>query len=215
MMILINKTHYPVAALGPGTRAGIWMQGCTIRCPGCLSRDTWPARADAGVAVSSVVEWVGGLPSGAVDGVTISGGEPFDQPAALAELLDGLDLWRRRVGRDIDLLCYSGRTLDELESSFPAILARLDTVIAGPFVQGLDGDLALRGSANQEIVPLTVLGRDRYSSVDAACPRERMQVVVEESAVWFVGIPRQGDLPRVEEDLRACGIDLRRHSWLS
>lgn len=41
MEIAINKIHFPVSTLGFGQRLGIWFQGCSIRCPGCISRDTW------------------------------------------------------------------------------------------------------------------------------------------------------------------------------
>ena len=42
----LNRVHFPVTALGPGRRVGIWLQGCSIRCPGCMSLDTWaPAAA--------------------------------------------------------------------------------------------------------------------------------------------------------------------------
>ncbi|HAU1321526.1 TPA: radical SAM protein, partial [Legionella pneumophila] len=41
MMIYISRVHFPVTTLGPGHRIGIWFQGCSIRCPGCISTDTW------------------------------------------------------------------------------------------------------------------------------------------------------------------------------
>ena len=53
--IAISRIHYPVTTLGPGKRIGIWMQGCSIRCPGCISADTWaPGRGV--VRVRSVIE---------------------------------------------------------------------------------------------------------------------------------------------------------------
>ena len=39
--IAISRVHFPVTTLGPRRRLGIWMQGCSIRCPGCISADTW------------------------------------------------------------------------------------------------------------------------------------------------------------------------------
>ena len=75
--VRLAKLHHPVTALGPGVRAGIWFQGCTLACPGCLSRDTWEADESRRVPVSSVLEWLAGLPE--LDGVTISGGEPMCQ----------------------------------------------------------------------------------------------------------------------------------------
>ncbi|WP_461325238.1 4Fe-4S cluster-binding domain-containing protein [Bradyrhizobium diazoefficiens] len=39
--ISVSRIHFPVTTLGPGRRLGIWFQGCSIRCPGCISMDTW------------------------------------------------------------------------------------------------------------------------------------------------------------------------------
>ena len=40
-LIRLNKAHYPVTALGPGRRIGLWLQGCALACPGCISQDSW------------------------------------------------------------------------------------------------------------------------------------------------------------------------------
>ena len=86
--IALSRIHFPVTTLGPGRRIGIWFQGCSIHCPGCISMDTWaPSRGITTIdeVVSAIAQWI---PT--ADGITISGGEPFDQPIALLELLRGL-----------------------------------------------------------------------------------------------------------------------------
>ena len=86
--IALSRIHFPVTTLGPGRRIGIWFQGCSIRCPGCISMDTWaPGRGITTIdeVVNAVAQW---LP--VADGITISGGEPFDQPIALLDLLGRL-----------------------------------------------------------------------------------------------------------------------------
>ena len=45
--ISLSRLHFPVTTLGPGRRIGIWFQGCSIRCPGCISADTWAFRTAA------------------------------------------------------------------------------------------------------------------------------------------------------------------------
>ena len=97
----LSRLHYPVTTLGPGRRVGIWFQGCSIRCPGCVSVDTWAA-GQGGTTVSAVLAAVSPWLVTA-DGVTISGGEPFDQVDALLALLRGL----RSAGAE-DILVYSG-----------------------------------------------------------------------------------------------------------
>src|SRR5438094_1700531 len=115
MRIAINKAHFPVTVLGPGRRIGIWTQGCRIHCKGCVSQDTWAADPDRETTVARLIGWCRKTAGSAFDGVTISGGEPFDQPKALSTLLDGLLHWRATDGPDFDILCYSGYRLSHLQ----------------------------------------------------------------------------------------------------
>src|SRR6185369_10559474 len=102
MKVALSRVHYPVTTLGPGERIGIWFQGCSIRCPGCISADTW-ARRGPDLTVSHLLEsmdaWLAKC-----DGVTISGGEPFEHPQALTELLTGI-----RSRGNCNMLVYSGK----------------------------------------------------------------------------------------------------------
>ncbi len=50
--IELNKAHWPVTVLGPGRRIGLWVQGCSIHCPGCVSQDTWPKDAARRIAIA-------------------------------------------------------------------------------------------------------------------------------------------------------------------
>ncbi|MEX0827366.1 MAG: 4Fe-4S cluster-binding domain-containing protein, partial [Haliea sp.] len=84
-VLQLSRVHFPVTALGPGRRIGIWFQGCSIRCSGCISLDTWDDKKGLTSVenfMAEVYEWVA-----KADGVTISGGEPFDQVHALERLL--------------------------------------------------------------------------------------------------------------------------------
>ncbi len=106
----LSKVHFPIRALGPGRRIGIWFQGCSIRCPGCISRDTW-AQARTTTTVEALVAKISvWLPE--ADGITISGGEPFDQPAALAALLAQV-----RLLTACSILVYSGYPFEGLAGS--------------------------------------------------------------------------------------------------
>src|SRR4051812_41543155 len=97
MHIRLNKAHFPVSSLGPGRRIGIWFQGCSIGCPGCISQDTWEADESSLVDLTVVLDWCRHQIQGCPEGVTISGGEPFEQAAALVTLLDGLSVWRQEA----------------------------------------------------------------------------------------------------------------------
>src|SRR5687767_5823772 len=96
MKMALSRVHYPVTALGYGRRLGIWLQGCPLACPGCISRDTWVADERHDTTLTETIAACDALVSGLIDGVTISGGEPFQQPDALEGLLSH---WATRRSR--------------------------------------------------------------------------------------------------------------------
>jgi len=213
--IELNKAHWPVIVLGPGRRIGLWLQGCSIHCPGCVSQDTWPRDAGKRIAIADLLAWCRKVSAGVPDGITISGGEPFDQPAALQALLAGLAAWRREKRLDFDILCYSGYPLRKLEKAHPKILALLDALIPEPYVDTLPQGNVWRGSTNQPLVPLSARGRDRYAAhVDAPGDgNKRMQAAVEGRRVWMIGIPGRGDMAAVEALCASRGLALTEVSW--
>jgi anaerobic ribonucleoside-triphosphate reductase activating protein len=213
----ISRLHHPVTALGPGRRAGIWLQGCSIRCHGCVSVDTWDADPSSQVPVADVLSWLDGLPAAEVDGVTISGGEPTDQPAALAELLEGIARWRDRRPDDLptpDVLVFSGRPPAWLDTPAAACLTHADAVMAGPFVASRTGGSPLRGSENQRLVLRTELGRRRTADYER-CARTAMQVQVTEGEVWMIGIPLPGTMDAFAEATAERGVTWSVQSWRS
>ena len=215
MKIQLNKAHYPVTALGPGRRIGIWTQGCSIHCPGCVSLDTWKPDRSKAMAVDDLLAWCRRVSAGAPEGITISGGEPFDQPQPLAYLLRGLDRWRQSLAQPFDILCYSGYRLEKLRKDHAALLERIDALICDPYVDGLATERWWRGSDNQRMVALSALGEARYASyVDAPVDvPKRFQVVADGKRLWFVGIPHRGDLERIESACAQRGLELTATSW--
>ncbi len=142
-------------ANGPGTRFVVWMQGCSLGCPGCFN----PATHDASGATETTVGVLAAqLAVAGVDGLSLSGGEPLQQPAAAAALLDAA----RALG--LSTLAFSGYAIDEIRAlpGGPEILACLDVLIDGRYLAGERLASGLRGSANQRIQLLT----DRYTLAD-------------------------------------------------
>lgn len=215
MKIQLNKAHYPVTALGPGKRIGIWTQGCSIRCPGCVSLDTWESDRSKAMAIDDLIAWCKRVAGGAAEGITISGGEPFDQPKPLAQLLCGLHRWRNTLTRPFDILCYSGYRLEKLQKDHASLLAKLDAIICDPYVESLPTERWWRGSDNQRFVILSELGEARFGKfVDAPIDApKRFQVVADGKRVWFVGIPQRGDLDRIESACAERGLTLGATSW--
>jgi anaerobic ribonucleoside-triphosphate reductase activating protein len=140
-------------ANGPGRRFVVWFQGCTLGCAGCFN----PGTHATGGRETAVAELVAQIPRD-VEGVSLSGGEPLQQPEAAAELLAAA----RRLG--LSTLVFSGYTLDEIRAlpGGPAVLAQLDVLVDGRYVAGQRLATGLRGSANQRIQLLT----DRYTLAD-------------------------------------------------
>lgn len=218
MSIAVNRAHFPVTVLGPGRRIGIWVQGCSLACTGCVSRDTWAKDVGRNMPVAQLLQWCRSVAEQGFDGVTISGGEPFEQPKAMARLLDGLCAWRAADGLDFDILCYSGMPLRRLRQRHGSLLARLDALIPEPFVHNQPLTHLWRGSSNQPLVLLSERGRLRYQAyVDApaADDERRVQTMVDGQNLWMVGIPPRGAMQALEQACQARGLDLSQASWKS
>ncbi|WP_405808781.1 radical SAM protein [Streptomyces sp. NBC_01520] len=190
--------------LGPGSRAVIWVQGCPLRCRGCVAAETLPFEGGTTHTVAELADWLCGLPD--VEGVTLSGGEPFSQAAGLAELLDTV----RTRRPDFSAMAYSGFRHEALRRGGPerlALLRRLDLLVDGPYVASLHGGLRWRGSSNQRIVALT----DRYASTatepDISAGVE-LSVEADGSLSWAGVPPAPGFREGFERQLAARGFVL-------
>jgi anaerobic ribonucleoside-triphosphate reductase activating protein len=135
-------------ANGPGERFVIWLQGCTLGCPGCFNPATHTT--DAGTSIE-VDELIDRARAAGVEGVTLSGGEPLQQPDAALAILRGA----RAAG--LSTLAFSGYTIDEIREQplGPAILQELDVLVDGRYVASARNAAGLRGSSNQRIHCLT------------------------------------------------------------
>lgn len=203
--LYLNRLHYPVTTLGPGRRVGIWLQGCTLRCPGCISVDTWvPQHGET--TVNAVLESVGPWLADA-DGVTISGGEPFQQPKSLEALLRGL---RGVVGEERDILVYSGYGWEQIAPQVTSWKGLVDVLISEPFRAEAGQSLVWRGSDNQKMHLLTALGRARYGEWPDASrtqlPRA-LDIFFQDGNVWMAGIPTPGTLENLRALLAKAGFD--------
>jgi len=196
--VKLSRLHFPVTTLGPGRRVGIWFQGCSIRCPGCISIDTWATNTPK-IAVAQVLDLVLSWPA---DGVTVSGGEPFDQPEALFEFLSGL----REHRPDCDVLAYSGYPVERLETS--PCLALIDALISDPFQAEQSQSLALRGSDNQRLHFLSERGRQRFQTFERLrnTSDDTLDLVSDaDGTIWLAGIPQRGALESLKNLLQTQG----------
>ncbi|MEM9905032.1 MAG: 4Fe-4S single cluster domain-containing protein [Cyanobacteria bacterium P01_D01_bin.44] len=119
---------------GPGCRAVIWVQGCLRECPGCFNPASWSFEANQIMSIDNLVQRILSEPRN--EGVTFSGGEPFWQAPALAEVA------RQLKTSGLNVMSFSGFTLEELrQETAPvgarALLEQLDILIDGPYVESL------------------------------------------------------------------------------
>jgi anaerobic ribonucleoside-triphosphate reductase activating protein len=135
VMLRIATIVDDTEAEGPGRRFALWVQGCTIRCPGCCNPEMFVA--DGGTAMTideldaRLAQAAGAGGRDAIEGVSILGGEPFEQPAGVAELA------RRVKQRGLTVMVYSGYTLDELRArrdpEVGELLALTDLLVDGRY----------------------------------------------------------------------------------
>ncbi|MFT4187313.1 MAG: 4Fe-4S single cluster domain-containing protein [Aeromicrobium sp.] len=207
----VHRLAAPITSLGPGRRAGLWVQGCSIGCAGCASTDTWDGADGQRLPVSTLARQVADLLDGeALDGLTISGGEPFQQADALADCLDLL----RAAGAlaDRDVLVFTGYAAPRARRLSTRLWEHADAVVAGPYRADQPGDGWLRASGNQQLLHLTPLGHERFVDPERATT---VNVTVSGGSLVMAGLPAAGDLDRFRAEMSRRGIDFPEVSWQS
>lgn len=193
MKISLSRLHFPVTTLGPGQRIGLWVQGCSLHCKGCLSPDTWHQRDNA-IEISELIaqlsQW---FPF--ADGITISGGEPFEQPKALQQLLKAL-----RQHFQGDIFVYSGYEWGQIKQQVLEMDGLIDALMSGPYQENAPQTQALRGSDNQQLHRLTPLGDARFAQYDRALTENDkiLDLALDQTGrIFLTGIPQRHDMLRL------------------
>jgi anaerobic ribonucleoside-triphosphate reductase activating protein len=174
-------------ANGPGLRAVIYFQGCSLHCAGCWNPDTHKFRGMEVTVLevaqrfeeASRLEWL--------QGVTFSGGEPMQQVEALLELMREI----RRAAPEVSLGMFTGYTENELTSGqfvtrlgatverrcelWRAVRELLDFAVMGRYDQTQPAIAPLRTSRNQRLE----LFSSRYQEGDFG--PQLVEISIEES----------------------------------
>lgn len=156
----VAKTLSHSRANGPGVRAVIWVQGCTIGCPGCYNAFTHPHEKRTLATPSAIAEWVSSLEG--IEGVSFSGGEPFEQAKAVRETVVAI----REKNPHLTFFAYSGFDVEVLQQNtneeVVGLLSELDMLSTGPYVHSKrQSNLLWRGSTNQKLHYLTGIYNER------------------------------------------------------
>lgn len=153
--IYLYRIYHHSTVDGPGRRSVIQVAGCSILCAGCYIPETHLRANGRLVSITEIILEIDEK-SGEHDGVTILGGEPFDQLESLEILV------KRLKAKGYHLVIYSGYTVENLlernSQSINRILAKTDLLIDGAFQRELASNAGeYRGSSNQRLIyyPIT------------------------------------------------------------
>ncbi|MGB8690882.1 MAG: 4Fe-4S single cluster domain-containing protein [Microcoleus sp.] len=187
-MTLLNVAEICPATrtLGPGKRFVIWVQGCCFNCRHCVSPEWIPQQQATLVEPLQLADYI--LSVSGTEGLTVSGGEPMLQAAALGVLFAYL-----REHRDLSIMCFTGFTLAQLQGKSDAaidrVLALIDVLIDGQYVAELNDNQGWRGSANQVV---HFLSPRHLSEASLFVERKRdVEIHLRDDSALMVGVPPQ------------------------
>ena len=190
MKLRLYMTVKATEALGPFKRYAIWVQGCNKRCKGCIAPDAQPLTGGYSISVEDLATDILSAPD--IEGITISGGEPFLQQDALCVLINLIQL-----KKDLGVIVYTGMKYCEVNAT--PLVQRCDLIIDGEYIEDLNDDKNLRGSSNQNAICVT----DRYKQYVQqrfGSPGRKVEFIVNNRQVNMIGIPAKRMLPDVRRN---------------
>lgn len=170
-----------ITSLGPGLRYGIWLYGCDKKCAGCIyhKKETSVFKT---IEVDALVKRI--CANKNIEGVTISGGEPFLQYNSL------LDLLKKISNHNLGIIVYTGKKYNEIrsENNLKETLNYIDLLIDGEYIQKLDSKNSLIGSTNQTAYFITKR-YVQYESLYGIVGHRKTEVSINNGEVHSVGLP--------------------------
>lgn len=176
----MNVHAYCVSKVnGPGERFTLWTQGCSKGCKNCFNPETWSFSINKIIPVERIFNIIKDLD---VSGVTITGGDPFEQPEELFNLLlllEGLNLSK-------GVIVFTGYTIDEINKDFllRKSLSYIDVLIDGRFFEERRISSGLRGSENQNIIYFSDKVLPEELEID-----QSVEIGLEDDNIYVTGFP--------------------------
>jgi len=206
LYLYINSISYPVTNLGPGKRIVLWVEGCSLKCKGCMAISMRERRENNKKSVSEVFSMIKKASQG-LDGITISGGEPFEQAKSLYELVRLI-----RKETDLDIMVYSGYTIEELKKQGETankLLSLIDILVDGRFEEANTNKKLWRGSDNQRFISLSKRAKRYEKYVEAEYNGKReLHLEISGNSFKVVGIPERGFLKDLDKRCKELGLIL-------
>jgi anaerobic ribonucleoside-triphosphate reductase activating protein len=136
---------------GEGIRKVIFAQGCKHHCEGCFNPDTHDFNGGYECDTEKIIERINN--DYMIDGVTFSGGDPFEQAEAFAHIA-------KNINKELTIWCYTGYTLQQIidnidRPGWKELITNIDVLVDGKFEEDKkDRNLKYKGSSNQNIIEL-------------------------------------------------------------
>lgn len=136
---------------GEGIRKVIFAQGCKHHCKGCHNPETWDFNGGFICDTNKIIENINN--DFIIDGVTFSGGDPFEQPLAFADIAEKID-------KEKNIWCYTGYEWEEIiegiekgRDDWFKLLQHIDVIVTGKFdINKKDDNNKFAGSSNQRVL---------------------------------------------------------------
>lgn len=170
--------------LGPGLRYVVWVQGCRRHCPGCITPESRPLDGGIDINIKDLAEDI--IAHTKIDGLTISGGEPFLQAHELSLLLELVHAQRP----ELTVIVYTGYLFESLQALpfSETLLRHVDVLIDGEYIESLDDGVGIRGSSNQRIIPVSHR-LDAYLDKMGKGIRHQEWEALDNLTITSIGIP--------------------------
>ncbi len=184
--LYLYKIVESTKAIGRGNRFAIWVQGCDKCCINCIVPDSWSTTS--GGYYTTVDALASKIATNlAIEGVTISGGEPFLQSEALFALIHKIQSHDRRLS----VIVYTGYLYEELRqnTNHQKLLSVIDLLIDGEYIDVYNNDTPLVGSSNQTVNILTDIGYELALEMQKKHAREIEILIENQHEVFMIGIP--------------------------
>lgn len=200
LSLRVARVVHSTTAEGPGRRTALWVQGCAIRCKGCINPHLFSARGGSLMEPAAII--AAALEAGD-EGLTLLGGEPLDQVHAVTELS------RLAQEAKLGVICFSGYSFDDIvtKSSGERLLRHVDLLVDGPYVAGSpDMARALVGSTNQRFIHLS----DRYAGYEPERMPDKIELRIlptgEVSMAGFATTERLAELASAMDSRRSLSL---------
>lgn len=201
--LFLHNIVKETSVLGRGKRYTLWLQGCKQNCKGCFSPETQPLNKNGyDYPLENIIDDI--KKNSSLDGLTITGGEPFLQ----AENLFTLILQLKEINPKLNYIIYSGYSynylLNSKDKNIRNLLDSVDLLIDGNYDENLNDNIPLIGSSNQRVNIFTNSGFELAEYMQSLKIREIEFVITQENYFSIVGIPPKksaGFLQQFEQKL--------------